>query len=61
MDKTQQVYLFYLVLILAISLITFHRSEQVNKMDYALIAVVAGVLVSYVLWFLAGKKYSEQV
>jgi len=61
MDKITSVFIFYVLLIVGISVAIFVASDRNNKMIYSLFGMVAGVIISYVLWISFGKSYSEKV
>jgi hypothetical protein len=55
-QKMYAVFAFYVLLVIILSTVTIVQSTQ-QRMENSLIAMMAGVLLSYILWILFGKDF----
>jgi uncharacterized membrane protein len=58
-SRKNQVMLFYLILIVLLAIVAVKLNKPTtNKLNNALIGGGSGLLISIVLWFAVGKKWS---
>jgi hypothetical protein len=55
-QKMYAVFAFYVLVVIILSTVTIVQSTR-QRMENSLIAMMAGVLLSYILWILFGKDF----
>jgi len=60
MTTTNQIYIFYLIIIVGLSMLAYKFTNGENKMNNSMYAAVAGAIISIFLWSNYGYKMVEE-